>query len=267
MRIKYELLHQVCSYTVTLTYDDEHLPPLEYFVDHPEVEYKSTGYSELDDIVNEDYSIDKRGYYFHPYRIEDVQKFFKRLRKSGLKFRYFGVAEYGGKRGRPHYHIIFFFDYYISKIRFQTEVVKQWPYGVEIVVDETDDSCIGYTLKYCLKFYNVKQPSPKVFLSKHPFIGNGYFQHSTVTYLRTHPGDVVPTQVGKMRLPRLFREKIYDDDMKEINRQFLLESLSKMDISDERKASELGVSLQEYRERLRVSFTNRCIKNIKKKSL
>lgn len=47
-----------------------------------------------------------------PYAdIKDVQNMMKRLRKSnvfGRSFRYFGVSERGSKRGRPHFHIIFF---------------------------------------------------------------------------------------------------------------------------------------------------------------
>lgn len=44
-----------------------------------------------------------------------VQDFLKRFRSwhdryTGTKLRYFGVGEYGGKHGRPHYHIIFFTD-------------------------------------------------------------------------------------------------------------------------------------------------------------
>lgn len=41
---------------------------------------------------------------------DDLQKFFKRLRKRnvfGMPFKYYCVSEYGGKKHRPHYHIIF----------------------------------------------------------------------------------------------------------------------------------------------------------------
>jgi hypothetical protein len=58
---------------ITLTYNDEHYPA--------------------------DHSIHK----------EELQKFFKRLRKAtGKKFRYFACGEYGDERGRPHYHAILF---------------------------------------------------------------------------------------------------------------------------------------------------------------
>lgn len=41
-------------------------------------------------------------------RASDVTKFLKRLRKLIGRFRYFYCGEYGGQRGRPHYHMILF---------------------------------------------------------------------------------------------------------------------------------------------------------------
>lgn len=64
-------LHQENCF-ITLTYNNEHLP--------------------------ENRSVDKR----------ELQKFFKRLRKAGYKFRYFACGEYGDKSGRAHYHAILF---------------------------------------------------------------------------------------------------------------------------------------------------------------
>lgn len=37
-----------------------------------------------------------------------LEKYWKRLRKAGLKFRYFACGEYGGRFQRPHYHAILF---------------------------------------------------------------------------------------------------------------------------------------------------------------
>lgn len=63
-------------------------------------------------------------------RKEDLQKFFKRLRKSitPVRIKYYACGEYGDKYGRPHYHAIIFglgvkpYD--------QSVIDDAWPYGI-----------------------------------------------------------------------------------------------------------------------------------------
>lgn len=64
----------------TLTYDDDHVP----------------------------WVLDVDGAPVQSLRYRDVQLFFKRLRKSGLDFRYFVCGEYGARTRRPHYHPVVF---------------------------------------------------------------------------------------------------------------------------------------------------------------
>ena len=80
-RVEAEAYDKYC-YNVLLTYNDEHLPRL-------------NGRPVLNRV--------------------HVQDFLKRFRSwhdkyTGTKLRFFGVGEYGGKKGRPHYHLIFFTD-------------------------------------------------------------------------------------------------------------------------------------------------------------
>jgi len=74
LRIKHEASMHANNTFITLTYDNEHLPP--------------TGTLVLD----------------------DWQKFMKRLRKkySHKKLSFYHCGEYGEKQGRPHYHAIIF---------------------------------------------------------------------------------------------------------------------------------------------------------------
>ena len=268
MRCKYELLHSVCSYTVTLTYDDYHLPKVVPFYDKDPMEFMTGDNTEVSFRMEDNpWSDDNILFYYHPYDIDHVQRFLKRLRKDGFKFRYFGVAEYGGKTARPHYHIIFFFNYPVSFVRFTTEVVKQWPYGCQISIDDTDDRCIGYTLKYCLKFYNVRQPAPKIFLSKQPFIGHGYLLSGTVQRIRSDCTGFIDTVTGKMRLPRLIRDKVFSDDENELASLRLMNEIDNLQAAEQREADRLGINVSEYRKRLRESFTRKCVKQLKNKKL
>lgn len=89
--------------------------------------------------------------------------------------------------------------------------------------------------------------------------------HSTVSFLRNHPGDIVNTIAGTLRLPRIIRNKIYDDDMQERNKELLQQKVLDITCKKEREALDRGISLNDLHVRERKSFTNKCIKAIKKK--
>jgi len=116
------------SSCVTLTYDDEHLPP--------------------------------QGLLQH----RDFQLFMKRLHKSHPKKqkpRFFMAGEYGGKTGRPHYHsIIFgesFSDRYSDGSRHQQSYIldELWQNGRATVADFSF-AAAGYVAGYIAKSQNSK---------------------------------------------------------------------------------------------------------------
>lgn len=72
LRLYHEMEVSSSAYFITLTYNDEHLPPRQ--------------------------ELSKR----------DLQLFIKRLRKVNPGIRYFAVGEYGTEKGRPHYHAVIF---------------------------------------------------------------------------------------------------------------------------------------------------------------
>lgn len=108
----------------TLTYDDEHLP--------------------------DDGSL----------RGDDVKLFLKRLRKAlePKKIRFFLAGEYGGKMGRPHYHILLFGidfqrdeSYTKDDPRPHIDVIqKAWGLG-HVRVDKLVYGTVAYVARYCLK--------------------------------------------------------------------------------------------------------------------
>lgn len=128
------------SWFLTLTYDDDHLPPA-YPTD------PATG-----EILSVHSTLVK----------SDLQKFWKRLRKnSGQKISYFASGEYGSTTYRPHYHALVFglhlddpqvikhgFDgtpYYTSDF-----ISKCWPYGMHILGNVTWKSA-AYVARYTMK--------------------------------------------------------------------------------------------------------------------
>lgn len=88
IRLTEELKGSKSAIFVTLTYSDSSL--------------------EYTDIITRN-KITYTKEYTHPIvHKRTIQNYIKRLRKLGLKFRYYAVGEYGTKSKRPHYHIIFF---------------------------------------------------------------------------------------------------------------------------------------------------------------
>lgn len=84
--------------------------------------------------------------------LEDVQKFFKRLRitlsrkyKDYKDIKYLLVGEYGTKRGRPHYHAIIFGLPNCDKVR--KLLSDSWKLGFVHVGSSTPES-----IKYCVKY-------------------------------------------------------------------------------------------------------------------
>ena len=116
-------MHEDNSF-ITLTYNDEHLP--------------------------KDKSLHK----------EDLQKFFKRLRKRGIKFKYYACGEYGDENFRPHMHIIIFGYSFPDKtpwkidkgnILYRSKFLEEvWTAGYSLIGDCTFETC-AYVARYVMK--------------------------------------------------------------------------------------------------------------------
>lgn len=159
VRITHEgQLHPENSF-VTLTYDNDHLPP-----------YNSLQYC-------------------------DLQKFWKRLRREVGPLRYFAVGEYGDDTNRPHYHAVIFGHAFVDRrtILRQTPSLlwtnptlqQAWGMGHVSVGALTFESA-QYTASYVTKKLNNKKKyvrldeetgeliplvQPRAFMSLKPAIG------------------------------------------------------------------------------------------------
>lgn len=106
----------------------------------------------------------------HSINKKDLQNFFKNLRKIiyPKKIRYFACGEYGGKRGRPHYHaIIFGYDFPDRELHTVTErgdalyksktLDRAWnKKGWALIGDVTFESAA-----YCARYIMKKQKGNK----------------------------------------------------------------------------------------------------------
>lgn len=77
------------------------------------------------------------------------QEYIKKLRKAGLKIRYYVVGEYGERKQRPHLHYILFG----AKFEDVQTIQEKWSYGAVDIGLVTKDSA-RYVTNYSLKGFN-----------------------------------------------------------------------------------------------------------------
>lgn len=84
-------------------------------------------------------------------RCRDVALMFKRIRKNnlfGFPFKYFGVSEYGGKRGRPHFHVIISVEKSCSNFYENVERAKARVKHMENVIKSQWKTRVNKSYKY-----------------------------------------------------------------------------------------------------------------------
>ena len=209
LRNFFELKDSVSALFVTLTYDDEHLPK------------NSEGLPILCK--------------------KDIQDFFKRFRHI-YQVRYFGCGEYGLTTARPHYHLILYFDFPItSKSRMYDDILNTWQNG-KIMIADVNDNRVFYCAKYCIKSafntllkdvyddnpelydrfsYLLSYHAPFVVSSRRPPIGNRILSQKEVLSMYQRP--YVVFNGYKYALPRLFRDKVFNDLQKKFIREAMPE--------------------------------------------
>lgn len=125
VRAHHESLLYDQNYFLTLTYDNDHLPPFGSLIPR------------------------------------DLTLFWKRIRKRGINLRYMACGEYGSTYGRPHYHAIIFNlpplelrQIGTTKTGFPTFVndlfAECWPFGFHTLNFVSFESC-AYVARYVTK--------------------------------------------------------------------------------------------------------------------
>lgn len=148
----------------------------------------------------------------------DLQKFFKRLRKAiePYSFRYFFISEYGPNGLRAHYHgLIFGFPQNDYDIR--TLCAKCWKFGF-VTIDHCLPQRINYLASYMCDNKFVPHGMNKNFMlcSRRPAIGSKFLEdENSVHYYRTTLRTLMSIDGRQFPMPRYYKERIFDDDMKE----------------------------------------------------
>lgn len=127
----------------------------------------------------------------------DVQKFFKTVRKAGFPVRYFVVGEFGGAKGRTHWHGIL---YWLTKApnhliegeggkRIEVPIPlkkrfnhRWWPHGYAYF-DEVHSGSVLYCCKYLQKDLRDSERQGRLAMSKSPPLGARYFDALAQRYV------------------------------------------------------------------------------------
>lgn len=195
-RLEYEDRQAKSSFFVTLSYDNDHLPVVEYV--EPD-----TGACFYNGVVSK----------------RDIQLFMKRLRKEldslGCKLRYYLISEYGPQTLRPHYHGLFFLDSVVDHDSFHRACCSAWPLCRPERL--TVDAVTAERIKYCTEYALTKNSIPSYLepnfrlMSRRPGIGASYVDlmgkwHKSERFFTYMNDNHVIT------LPRYYREKLYDHE-------------------------------------------------------
>lgn len=233
--------HDMCSF-VTLTYDDDHLPPVYPKFNMHTGEY--LGDSPIHSLVKDDF-----------------RKFVKDLRAYldyhyGLQIRFFGCGEYGSVGHRPHYHIIIFgYDFHHDRQFFKNNfrgekyyvseaLSKLWKNGFHIITDVSFDTC-AYVARYVLKkqkgftdYLDLMYEPEFTLMSRKPGIARQYYEdHKDEIYPNCELFLSTEKKGLKLRPPRYY-DKIYDieepDLMKAIKDKRKISAEQKSLLADQR---------------------------------
>lgn len=188
LRLLHEEVFSDSAYFVTFTYDEDH------------VKFDSYG----------NMAVCK----------DDVQKFFKRLRKAlpGVEIRYFLNSEYGPESGRPHYHALIFnipqdrmFEnarriYRKGSISFTCPFLMSiWQQG-NVEFGTASKERAGYTAKYFINRKDIDDILVPNFslMSRRPGIGNSY-AHRIAEKVRSGINGCLNANGTYVALPRYYR--------------------------------------------------------------
>lgn len=114
----------------------------------------------------------------------DTQKYFKRLRAKGYKFRYFITGEYGAENNRAHWHVIMFWQNKQPKYEYYTNFMghEEWPHG-HVWPEPMSYEAVNYCCKYILKDPKNDGCEVKFQMSKKPPLGHDFFMELAGRYV------------------------------------------------------------------------------------
>lgn len=213
--------HPDTSYFVTLTYDNDSLP-------FNIAKYQSDGTDYLDkvptvrksDLVKFHKDLRKRfqqGFYFDHTLSKCGFGDSRRIDLPSCRFTFYCTSEYGPAGHRPHYHGVYFGLPEDADLTFDL-FNEIWNKGFVYCEKASSDKAAAYVTKYLVNTslvpVSVHADRPFSLMSKG--LGVGYLTDERKDWHRQAPvlRSYVPERGSRSIMPRYYREKLFDDDMK-----------------------------------------------------
>lgn len=231
---------------LTLTYDDDHLPPQKLKIARLRSNPRVTGIlPHITDkkLLNREICRFMTHSTRHSLVKKDLQDFMKRLRRdfeyhdgiTGIRF--FACGEYGSKTFRPHFHVLlygvdFAEDRRLYKANFQGDnlynserLSKLWTFGHAVVADLTWNTC-AYVARYVVKkqygegskIYEQENYEPEfTVMSRRPGIGRKYYDDNADEIYKFDEIFLSDIKKGAMTIkPPRYYDKLYDIDSPDV---------------------------------------------------
>lgn len=200
-------------------------------------------------------------------------KGYKQLKKD-YTLKYYAVGEYGTKRNRPHYHSIIFnlHEQVLEKLQFN----EIWKYG-HVHIGDVNMKTINYCAKYLIdhnKADDEVRVKPFAIISKG--IGLRYLAknrrwHKAKEDHESEHRYYVTLEGHKQRLPRYYKDKIFNQFERKRQGQKALEELQAKQEADIQKYIELyrskALGVAKYNEDIQTRHDQIRIKSIKTNKL
>lgn len=228
-RLDNERINSVCTYFVTLTYDNYHVPINKYGKMTLEKKDVQLFIKRLRQIQS---------------RNEEINAFEKWYFKEDIthkKIKYYAVGEYGsgksihgtGKK-RPHYHLIL---YNASK----EAIRKAWDLGEVDIQLPRSSQAMGYTVKYLSKrIWNITPGNvAREFSIMSKGIGDGYLKKMKGWHKRNL--DVLYTSsesTTKVPMSKYYREKIFNQTEKDQQIPIIKKNIEEQEAEEMKKFGE-----------------------------
>lgn len=256
-RIQEELKVSNTAYFITLTYDTHHVP-----------------------IIG--------GRYPMTLQKTDLQAFFKRLRYYDSEFKtnyhpkakkwdepkkikYYACGEYGGKKNRPHYHLILFNVIDINSIykAWSTAIVERGitvgfhPFGIIDIDDDVNATNIEYVLKYICK------EDKGIGKSKNDFrntefslmskgLGKDWITIDIETFYnrRLDIAYIIREDGVKIAMPKYYSNKMYNENTKEDRIPYIKRGIEERELKNKMSDYEKVIQAR-YRNYLNNNYNKR----------